>query len=226
MTLIVANWSAPTWIKAYTTTRAQGCLKQPEHRLQLQQHFNLTQPIEWLQQDHGNTVITLEQATDRQCDGAFTQERNRVCAVLTADCLPLLLCNQSGTMVSAVHCGWRGIQRGIIENAVQKMQQFSKEPLLAWMGPAIGPDVYEVGAEVCDAFVQQSLQYERAFRWTKENKYLANLYLLAQIRLRELGVFEITGGEYCTYTQSTDFFSHRRSGEPGRMASVIWIGAN
>lgn len=242
MQFINASWPAPTWIKAICTTRHGGVSKKPYHqlnlgdhvgdettnvylnRLRLQQQLNLkAQPL-WLNQTHSTRVIDLEQTKQNDADGAYTRQRHQVCAVLTADCLPVLICNTQGTLVSAIHCGWRGILNGILENAVTAMQAKCSDTLLVWLGPAIGADVYEVGQEVRDAFVQIKPKSNKAFTQISQTKYLANLPLLAAMRLRALGIHQIYGGDYCTYSQAELFFSFRREQITGRMASLIWIG--
>jgi YfiH family protein len=145
-----------------------------------------------------------------------------VCAVLTADCLPLLFCDRAGTRVAAVHAGWRGLAAGVIEAAVAALET-SPADLLCWLGPAIGPDAFEVGSEVRDRFVDQDPACARAFRPSPAGKWLADLFALARRRLTSVGVEGIWGGYVCTYEDPGRFFSYRREGTTGRMASLVWI---
>ena len=146
----------------------------------------------------------------------------RVCAVLTADCLPLLLCDRAGTRVAAVHAGWRGLAAGVIEAAVERLGRPGPE-LLAWLGPAIGPDAFEVGPEVRAAFVRSDPAAADAFVPARPGHWLADIYLLARLRLAALGVGLVSGGDYCTVSDPERFYSFRRDGVTGRMASLIWL---
>jgi YfiH family protein len=161
-----------------------------------------------------------------EADAAVARRPGTVCAVLTADCLPLLLCDEEGTVVAAVHAGWRGLSSGVIEQTLRAMARPSAA-LLAFLGPAIGPAAYEVGAEVREAFVAADpaggAQAEAAFTPGKPGKYYADLYALARGRLARSGVLRVYGGGYCTYTDRDRFFSYRRDGPTGRMASLIWM---
>jgi YfiH family protein len=147
-----------------------------------------------------------------------------ICAVLTADCLPLLLCDEAGTRVAAVHAGWRGLLEGVIEQAVSAMAAQGKQ--LAWLGPAIGPGAFEVGEEVRQAFVAEDSAAAHAFAPSPNGRWLANIYVLARLRLQRVGVEAVYGGEYCTYSDPERFYSYRRDGQTGRMASLIWIREN
>jgi hypothetical protein len=143
---------------------------------------------------------------------------------MTADCLPVLFCDQDGTKVAAAHAGWRGLSSGVLEATVQGMA-ITPGKLMAWFGPAIGSQAYEVGEEVREAFVQQSAKAAAAFKpGTAAGKWWCDLYLLAQLRLEALGLKSIHGGGFCTYTERERFFSFRRDGQCGRMASLIWLG--
>ncbi len=141
---------------------------------------------------------------------------------MTADCLPVLLCDEAGAVVAAVHAGWRGLCDGVIEATVIAMQT-PPQNLMAWLGPAIGPDAFEVGSEVRDQFMLHAEEAKLAFRETADNKWLGDIYLLAKQRLHQLGIERIYGGGLCTYTDETQFFSFRRDGTTGRMASMIWM---
>jgi YfiH family protein len=174
----------------------------------------------WLQQVHGANVVKADQAGElERADASFTDQSNIVCAVLTADCLPLLFSAADGRLVAAVHAGWRGLLTGIIGQTVTAM---NSHDLLVWLGPAIGPDCFEVGGEVREAFVTKSADYAPAFRPLQNNKWLANIYCVARINLAQLGIENIYGGHFCTVTDRDRFYSYRRDGETGRMATLIW----
>lgn len=177
----------------------------------------------WLRQVHGCEVARggVDQ-NGCEADAAVALVPGVVCAVLTADCLPLLLCDRAGTRAAAVHAGWRGLAAGVIEAAVARMQAAPAD-LLAWLGPAIGPDAFEVGAEVRTAFLARDPAAGAAFRPSPGGRWLADLYLLARHRLAAAGVGRISGGGLCTYTDARRFYSYRREGVTGRMASLIWI---
>ncbi len=155
-------------------------------------------------------------------DASFSRQPGTVCAVMTADCLPLLLCNSEGTVVAAAHAGWRGLCDGVIEAAVAACNERPAR-LMAWLGPAIGPDAFEVGAEVRAAFMERNPAAAAAFSDIGDGKYLADIYALARQRLNAAGVEQIYGGEECTVIDRARFFSYRRDGQTGRMASLIWL---
>jgi YfiH family protein len=186
------------------------------------------EPI-WLKQVHGVNVRTPNSQLD-EADAMVTTNSNEVLAILTADCLPVLFTNQSGSVIGAAHAGWRGLCKGVLENTVKEMQLLSgaraARDILAWLGPAIGPDAFEVGEDVLTAFRDQKIPFpDQSFVAipNKPGKYLANLYLLARSRLESMGVIHIYGGDYCTVNQAEQFFSYRRDGVTGRFASLIWI---
>lgn len=238
---IVPDWPLPANVKAVSTTRLGGASQQPyqglnlgmhvgdkaEHvqrnRTQLQQELRLVDSPAWLNQIHSNRVIDLNASLTvvPDADGSYTQASGIACTVMTADCLPLLLCDTAGTQVAAVHAGWRGLADGIIEAALEKFT-VPADQILAWLGPAIGPDAFEVGSEVREQFIAEQLQAEQAFKPYGE-KWLADLYLLARQRLQRFGVTNIYGGEYCTFGDPERFYSYRREGVTGRQASLIWI---
>ena len=179
----------------------------------------------WLNQTHGVDVIELPPATFN-ADASYTRDKNTVCVVQTADCLPLLVTNKKGTIVAAIHAGWRGLLNGVIENTIHKMNMSPNE-LLVWLGPAISQKHFEVGADVKNGFCEKDQEAEKAFRAISDQKWLADIYHLAKLRLKASGVTEIYGGSvtdnYCTFANEADYFSYRRDGETGRMASLIWI---
>ena len=239
---IQPNWPAPVNVKALQTTRMGGVSLAPYASLNLGAHVNddtaavatnrqllmpylPSEPV-WVNQVHGIEVIDAAQSTCLQnADAAFTTQLNVVCVTMTADCLPVLLCDKAGTVVAAVHAGWRGLCDGAIEAAVHKMQ-VPKSEILVWLGPAIGPNAFEVGEEVRAQFIQHDQQATQAFK-PHEDKWLCNMYLIAQQRLKALGVTQIYGGgvneDFCTYTDEARFFSFRRDNITGRMASLIWL---
>ncbi len=223
---IQPEWPAPPQVKAFCSLRACGNMAEETQRLQLKERLNLPSEPIWIQQVHGNTVIEARALhRGQEADASFTTEIGQVCAVLTADCLPILLCGPKGPQVAAIHAGWRGLANGIIGQTLKKLS-LPPQQFLAWLGPAIGPLKYEVGAEVYEIFCAQSLDNQKAFQKTSATTWLANLYKLARLQLRALGVSQIFGAEYCTYTENDNFFSYRREqGKTGRMASLIWIDA-
>lgn len=238
---IAPDWPAPASIRAGTTTR-QGGVSQPpymglnlagyvgdqpeavaENRRRLRQQLALPGEPRWLQQVHG--VAVVEAATvvgTPAADASFTRLPNTVCAVMTADCLPLLLCNRQGSVVAATHAGWRGLLDGVIEETVVSMGGAAAD-LLVWLGPAIGPAAFEVGDEVRDAFIARHADARQAFRPLAAGHWLADIYQLARQRLNKLGVTAVYGGDCCTYNDAERFYSYRRDGVTGRMASLIWI---
>ena len=184
----------------------------------------------------------------QQADASYTDESGVVCAVMTADCLPLLVCSSDGGQIAAIHAGWRGLLAGVISNTVAAMKiplspPFSKGEvsqlhntdlssplckrgargdLLVWLGPAIGPDCFEVGAEVRDAFLEKSAAFNNAFKEQSNGKWLADIYQLARIELAALGIANVYGGTHCTVTEHERFYSYRRDTQTGRMATLIW----
>lgn len=237
---LVPQWPAPANVRAYTTLRHAGASLGPyasfnlaEHvgdaptavsanRRQLQAALSLPSEPCWLQQVHGTTVIccNTEQRNER-ADAAWAAETDRVCAVLTADCLPLLVCDRPGTCVAAIHAGWRGLADGIIEHCIRVLPAAARD-LLVWLGPAIGPTRFEVGEDVYRCFVSHAREAKQAFRPSNNDRWLADLYLLARQRLAAVGVSRVYGGQWCTSTDEDRFYSYRRDGRTGRMASLIW----
>lgn len=241
--LIIPAWPAPANVKALQTTRHGGVSPAPYDTLNLGMHveddplnvdrnrqllntYVPTEPV-WLNQVHGVTVVDAGHASCvPDADAAWSQAKRAVCAVMTADCLPVLLCNREGSVVAAAHAGWRGLCDGVIEATIAAML-VPAESLLAWLGPAIGPRAFEVGAEVRQEFISRQREAEAAFAPVDEGKWLGDIYMLARLRLMRTGVTDIYGGgvdqEFCTYTDSERFFSFRRDGRTGRMASLIWL---
>ena len=236
---IVPGWSAPQGVRALVTTRHGGVSGGPWSSMNLGDHvgdnpvavaanrrrLRLALPDEpkWLQQVHGITCVDAAQlAMPVEADASFTRVSKVVCAVLTADCLPVLLCDKSATVVAIAHAGWRGLAAGVLESVVQSMQ-VDPDRLLAWLGPAIGPTAFEVGAEVRDAFIDRDAQAARAFVSQANGKWLADIYELARLRLAASGIRRTTSTNWCTAMQAEQFFSYRRDGITGRMASCIWL---
>jgi YfiH family protein len=236
---IVPDWPAPAGVRALVTTRSGGVSTGPyasmnlaehvgddpgfvaENRRRLRTHLP-AEPL-WLSQVHGHAVVCAEDAVEGvAADAAFTRRAGRVCAVLTADCLPVLLCNDAGTVVAAAHAGWRGLAGGVIEATLRAMNE-PPAHLLAWLGPAIGPQAFEVGAEVRAAFLAHSPDAAAAFAAQENGKWLADLYRLAGLRLHGLGVERVFGGGFCTCRDPQRFYSFRREKTTGRMATLIWM---
>lgn len=239
--LLVPDWPFPNNLHACSSTRIGGVSEGPWQLLNLGAHCGDNQehvmenrrrcyraanfPAEpvWLEQVHGCEVLTLTSAPprSRRADAAYTRQVNTVCAVMTADCLPVLFCNKSGTEVAAAHAGWRGLCEGVLEATVAC---FEERPgnIQAWLGPAIGPRAFEVGPEVRNAFIANDRDADKAFV-ASGDKFFADLYLLARLRLNKVGITHIYGGEHCTHSEPKQFFSFRRDGTTGRMASFIWL---
>jgi YfiH family protein len=183
----------------------------------------LPSPPRWLRQVHGNRVVHAEQVRNNvDADASVATAVGAVCAVMCADCVPVLLCDRSGQVVAAAHAGWRGLCAGVLENTVQAMR-VPKGDLLAYLGPAIGPKKFEVGDEVRAAFVKSDSQAASCFQTLREGKWLADLFMLAQQRLRSVGLTAFYGAKDCTYSDPVRFFSHRRDKVTGRMAALIWL---
>jgi len=239
--LVFPDWPAPANVKAIQTTRRGGFGVAPYDSLNLGSHvqdnpvtvaqnrqllsqYLPSEPV-WLNQVHGVEVVDVAQcACVPDADAAFTHQKEVVCVTMTADCLPILLCDKQGTVVAAVHAGWRSLCDGVIEATVEKMQ-VSPVDLMAWLGPAIGRQAFEVGSEVKAAFVAKDTQSGVAFT-PKGDKWLGDLYLIAKQRLANVGVHAVYGGKECTYSQPEKYFSFRRDGATGRMASLIWLSAS
>lgn len=177
----------------------------------------------WLRQVHSARVVEAGHAPTPEADASFSRETGKVCAVLTADCLPVLFCDRAGSVVAAAHAGWRGLADGVLEATVAAMQVAPGE-VLAWMGAAIGPQAFEVGDEVRAAFVAQHPEAAAAFVPHAPGKWLADIYALARTRLGHAGVEAVYGGGRCTFNEADAFYSYRRDGVTGRMASLIWLG--
>jgi hypothetical protein len=239
---IKPDWPAPHNVRAYTTLRHGGVSQKPydhfnlanhvgdlqesvlQNRLILREKLQLPNEPIWIEQTHSIIAVPAsEKNRYQEADAAFSNESNQVCVVLTADCLPILLCNQTGTKIAAIHAGWRGLLNGVIESTLSGLNS-PNETWLAWLGPAISQKNYEVGHEVRDAFLKHDPAAETAFIPSPNARWLANLYALASMRLQNLDISAIYGGEFCTFANSDHFYSYRRDGnKTGRMATLIWI---
>jgi YfiH family protein len=216
-TLIEPDWPAHPRVRAFVTTRASGDMARPSVRRVLEDV--VPEPPVWLRQVHGTAVVDADTRPQfPEADAAVARERGRVCAVIVADCLPVLLSDAQGTVVGLAHAGWRGLAGGVIEATLAAMGLPSSR-VVAWLGPAIGPKAYEVGEEVRAALAG----YESAFTPTRPGHWLLDLYAVARRRLAQKGVERIHGGGFCTYTDSKRFFSYRRDRAAERMAAVLWL---
>lgn len=251
---LIPDWEVPINIKALVTTRLGGYSQKPWDGFNLALHVNdnpehvqknrlllgqqlPSEPV-WLEQVHSNKVIDLSSRTQDDsspiadgsiptADGSYSDRNKQICVVMTADCLPILMTTRQGNVVMALHAGWRGLANGIIEQGVTTiLSKYSRTPkdILVWLGPAIGPEAFEVGDEVLETF-QNFMPCQEAFIPVTghKDKWLADIYKLARLRLTKLGIEQVSGGEFCTYHDSQRFYSYRRDGITGRMASLIWI---
>ncbi|HMV17264.1 MAG TPA: peptidoglycan editing factor PgeF [Zoogloea sp.] len=239
---IVPDWPAPACVRALSTTRLGGVSPAPWDSLNLGTHVQddparvlanrailraqLPADPVWLNQVHGTTVVDAAVVSGiPDADAAIARASGAVCVVMTADCLPVLLCDRAGTVVGAAHAGWRGLHGGVIEATLAAMGVAPHE-VLAWLGPAIGPAAFEVGDEVRAAFVADDEAAASAFLpGAAPDKWLADLYRLACQRLARAGVTRVSGGGLCTVADRRRFFSYRRDGLTGRMASLVWLAA-
>ncbi len=235
---IVPDWPAPARVKACVTTRAGGVSVAPFDSLNLGTHVG-DDPVAvkknrqrllsqlgckpaWLQQVHGIDVVEAAPETLAEADASWTATPGIACTVMTADCLPALFCDRNGTRVAAAHAGWRGLAAGVLEATLDALA-VAPEDTLVWLGPAIGPQAFEVGAEVREAFVGQHAQAAQAFGASlNPGRYMADIYELARIRLAARGVAAVYGGGFCTYSDPR-FYSYRRAARTGRFASLIWL---
>ena len=237
--LIIPDWPAPMNVRALQTTRTGGVSSAPYDSLNLGDHvgdaplavernrilLNKLLPSEpvWLNQVHGTVVSDADTASCLpQADACVARHRASVCVVMTADCLPILLCDTQGTVVGAAHAGWKGLAAGVIEATVKSMD-VAPENIMAWLGPAISQDAFEVGEEVREAFIAIQPHSALAFIPGRKGRWFADLCTLARLRLNAFGITRIHGGGSCTYREYERYFSYRRDGATGRMGTFIWL---
>jgi len=239
--LLQADWPAPPAVRTAVSLRTGGVstggyasLNLADHvgdeqahvgenRRRLRVALDLPAEPHWLRQVHGTRVIKLSsEAGQDEADAAWTAERGVVCAILSADCLPVLFCDREGSVVAAAHAGWRGLAAGVLEATLRALPA-APSSMLAWLGPAIGPAAFEVGAEVRDAFIAQDAQCTRHFVRSGAEKFSADLFGLARQRLHGAGVSAVYGGGRCTHADPQRFYSYRRDRVCGRMVSLIWL---
>lgn len=247
--LLKADWPAPAHVHAVVTTREGGVSIAPWDSLNLGTHvaddpmdvadnrarllgalhaLAPCDPPQWLNQVHGTVVLDADPDQEKRlhvapdADAVTTTERGLPCVVMTADCLPVFFCDKEGSRVAVAHAGWRGLCDGVLEATLKRFPDPAN--VMAWMGPAIGPEKFEVGDEVRAAFVAKQHEAAAYFRPSPNpGRWLADIYGLARLRLQQAGISSIHGGGLCTVTDNRRFFSYRRDGRTGRMASVIWI---
>lgn len=236
---LTPDWPMPANVRACVTTRAGGVSLEPFDSFNLGDHVGddpvavvenrrrLTaelgcQPA-WLSQVHGIDVVEADPSVVSTADASWSATRGIACTIMTADCLPALFCDRAGTRVGAAHAGWRGLAGGVLEATVDAMGLAPAE-LLVWLGPSIGPQAFEVGPEVREAFLKDHAEAERAFLPSANaGKYMADIYELARIRLAAKGVTAVYGGDFCTFTDTERFYSYRRNACTGRLASLVWL---
>ena len=243
--LIQPTWPLGHCVEVLSTTRNGGFSAAPyndlnlalhvgddassveRNRSLLKQQLQLPQEPKWLQQVHATTVVCADGlAPDKtQADASYSQQVGTVCAILSADCMPVVLAASDGSCVALAHAGWRGLAAGILQStlAIIRSKQSTDVEFYAWLGPAIGPQVFEVGAEVRVEFIKQELSLADAFQVHSEQSYLCDLYLLARHILAAAGVNQVFGGEHCTYTEKDQFFSYRREATTGRIATLAYL---
>ena len=238
MNWLTPDWPAPASVRACVTTREGGVSEAPfdslnlgdhvddrpeavaENRRRLTDHFSI-KPA-WLQQVHGIAVAQADPGIVATADASWTATPGIACAAMTADCLPALFCDRAGTRVAAAHAGWRGLTAGVLEATLDSLDVPADE-VLVWLGPAIGPKAFEVGPEVREVFINQLPEAAEAFVPSDNaGKFMADIYLLARLRLAERGVTAVYGGGFCTVTDPR-FFSYRRASRTGRFASLVWL---
>ncbi len=236
---IKPGWVAPPGVCAYTTTRLGGVGEAPFDSLNLALHVGddpvhvarnrellqqLNLPAEpcWINQTHGTHAVTLELDNSRDADAAITRQPGVVAVVMTADCLPILVCNRDGSEVAAVHAGWRGLQAGVIQGTLASMESCGAQ-LQAWIGPGISQQNFEVGGEVRSAFIASIQDAESFFKENRKGHWLCDLAGLAERVLKRQGVVDVYRDPGCSYRDADRFFSYRRNATTGRMASLIWI---
>ncbi len=236
---IIPDWPAPACVRSLQTTRLGGISGAPYDSFNLGMHvgddpvrvnrnrmmLNTLMPSEpvWLEQVHGTVVANADMAgCSVKADACIARQRGSVCVVMTADCLPVLLCDKQGTVVGAAHAGWKGLAAGVIEATVRAME-VAPQDLMAWLGPAISQSAFEVGDEVREVFVDADPDAETAFVPGMQGKWYADIYALARLRLKKSGIYKSYGGSYCTFGEQEKFYSYRRDGQTGRTGTFIWL---
>ena len=242
MGAVSPTWTSNFGVRAFTTTREGGHSNGPFHSLNLSAQIDdddiavarnqqrclaqhgLPHLPRWLRQVHGTRIIDateLKYSFEIEADAVYTNVGNQICGILTADCLPIVLCNDSATEVAAIHAGWRGLWDGIIQSSVRKFSTPAVR-LFAWIGPGISRAAYIVGAEFRTRFLDDDLAFESAFRYVNDHWH-ADLYTIAERRLQNLGVTNVSRYEGCTFDEPERFYSYRRDGVTGRMATLVWF---
>jgi polyphenol oxidase len=240
---IVPGWPAPSAVRAFVTTRMGGVSTGPYATMNLARNGDdsaavaenrrrfesfLPAPPIGLRQVHGTTVALLERTSlPTTADAAVTRERGVVCSILTADCLPVVFTDRAGTAVGVAHAGWRGLAAGVLEATIAALNDLgaASADIIAWLGPAIGPEAFEVGEDVRAAFCGRDTQAATCFAPHRPGKWRADLYELARRQVARSGVVQIHGGGWCTYSNAERFFSYRRERASGRMATAVWLAA-
>ena len=229
MTLRVGGVSAPPFASLNLATHVgDDSVAVANNRSFIRQALDLPSEPVWLEQIHSNRVVeAINTPVLQQADAAFTGQAGVVCAVLTADCLPLLICSKDGEQVAAVHAGWKGLLAGVVTNTLTalkaaRVKSAAESGYLVWLGPAIGPKSFEVGAEVREAFIHKNARNSTAFLQTTADKWLADIYQLARIELADINIVDVYGGGACTFAEAELYYSYRREMQTGRMASLIW----
>jgi len=239
---IQPNWPAPKNVASISTTRHGGiskgiysnfnlgahvdddelCVKR--NRQILREQLGIKHEPNWIDQQHGTNIVQLTTSNNAtyQADATYTTEQDKVCVALTADCLPVLFSDQEGSCVAVAHAGWRGLLKGVLESTLSALPAPNNQ-ILCWLGPAIGPKKFEVGEDLKDLFVSKDQIHGVAFKPSSTGKCLADIYQLAKNILINCGVENIYGGGCCTYSETDRFYSYRRDGNTGRMATMIWI---
>ena len=218
---LTPEWAVPARVRALVTTRAMGDMKSADARARLRRHLP-AEPV-WLRQVHGTDVVDAASAAPATpADASFARARNIVCVAMAADCMPVLLAHDGGEAVGVAHAGWRGLCAGVIEATIAAMGAPAAR-VVAWLGPAIGPDAYEVGEEVRAAFVDRDARSSLAFRATRPGHWHLDLYAVARQRLAAQGVARVCGGGFCTSSDADRFFSYRRDKASERMVAAVWL---
>ncbi|GGL96559.1 peptidoglycan editing factor PgeF [Pseudomonas asuensis] len=236
---LIPDWPAPANVRGCVTTRSGGISSGPYESLNLGDHVqddpaavaeNRQRLIDslgcrpaWLKQVHGVCVVEADPEQVLEADASWTSTPGIAATIMTADCLPVLFCNRQGARVAAAHAGWRGLANGVLEAAAASLEA-SPQDVLVWFGPAIGPNAFEVGAEVREAFLSQQSHAQIAFKPSHNaGRFMADIYQLARLRLEAIGIDAVYGGGLCTYTDTERFYSYRRSSQTGRLASLVWL---